>query len=115
CIGLDVTLRGPEDRSFRKSIDSYSVLGPWLTTADEIADPQALRLRLRNNGELRQDASTADMVYDVADLIAFASRFYTLHPGDALFTGTPPGVAALQPGDRLEAEAEGAARMTVPG
>jgi 2,4-diketo-3-deoxy-L-fuconate hydrolase len=113
CLGLDVTLRGPEDRSFRKSIDSYSVLGPWLTTADEIADPQAILLSLRNNGALRQHASTADMIHGVADLIAFASRFYTLYPGDVLFTGTPPGVAALQAGDRLEAEADGLGRMIV--
>ena len=74
CLGLDITLRGPEDRSFRKSIDSYSVLGPWLTTADEVADPQQLRLTLHNNGELRQDTPTSDMVIDVARIIEFATR-----------------------------------------
>ena len=113
CIGLDITLRGPEDRSFRKSIDSYSVLGPWLTSADEIPDPQALRLTLRNNGQLRQDASTADMIHGVAKLIAFASQFYTLHPGDVLFTGTPSGVEALRPGDRLDVACDGLGHMSV--
>ena len=113
CVGLDITLRGPEDRSFRKSIDTYSVLGPWLTTADEIDDPQNLRLTLRNNGEVRQGASTADMIYGVAELIAFASRFYTLHPGDVLFTGTPSGAGPLRPGDQLDAACEGLGRMSV--
>lgn len=104
CLGLDITLRGPEDRSFRKSIDSYAVLGPWLTTADEIADPQALRLTLWNGAELRQDAMTADMIFGVAKLIAFASSFYTLEPGDLLYTGTPQGVGPITAGDLLRAE-----------
>jgi len=115
CIGLDITLRGREERSFRKSIDSYSVIGPWLTTADEIPDPQDLRLVLRSNGVIRQDASTSDMVYGVARLIAYASTFYTLHPGDILFTGTPPGVSAISHGDELEADCTqlGAMQVTV--
>jgi 2-keto-4-pentenoate hydratase/2-oxohepta-3-ene-1,7-dioic acid hydratase in catechol pathway len=117
CIGLDITLRGREERSFRKSIDSYSVIGPWLTTADEIPDPQDLRLVLRSNGVIRQDASTSDMVYGVAQLIAYASTFYTLHPGDILFTGTPPGVSAISHGDELEADCTqlGAMKVTVSG
>ena len=113
CVGLDITLRGPEDRSFRKSIDTYSVLGPWLTTADEVADPQDLRLTLQSNGEVRQDSSTADMVLGVAQLIAFASSFYTLHPGDVLFTGSPQGVGPIRPGDELQAECSGLGAMTV--
>jgi 2-keto-4-pentenoate hydratase/2-oxohepta-3-ene-1,7-dioic acid hydratase in catechol pathway len=106
CLGLDITVRGTEDRSFRKSIDSYSVLGPWLTTADEVPDPNALRLTLHQNGALRQDGRTADLVYSVERLIAFASAFYTLHPGDLLFTGTPEGVGPIRPGDRLRAHCE---------
>ena len=101
CVGLDITLRGREDRSFRKSIDTYSVIGPWMTTADEVPDPQALQLVLRKNGVVCQDASTSDMVYDVARLIAYASSFYTLHPGDLIFTGTPQGVAPIHDGDEL--------------
>lgn len=103
CLGLDITLRGPEDRSFRKSIDGYSILGPWLTTHDEIQDPQNLQLSLHNNDELRQNTSTADMIYDVARIIEFASSFYTLHPGDIVFTGTPQGVGPIVPGDHLRA------------
>lgn len=103
-LGLDITLRGPEDRSFRKSIDSYTVLGPWLVTADEVAQPQDLGLTLRVNGELRQDARTSDMVFDIARLVHFASRFYTLYPGDLLYTGTPQGVGPIRPGDLLRAE-----------
>jgi 2-keto-4-pentenoate hydratase/2-oxohepta-3-ene-1,7-dioic acid hydratase in catechol pathway len=113
CIGLDITLRGPEDRSFRKSIDTYSVLGPWLVTADEIADPDNLQLRLGVNNELRQDANTKDMVYSVRRLIEFSSAFYTLHPGDVIFTGTPSGVSPIRPGDTLVAEIERIGRMEV--
>lgn len=113
CLGLDITLRGAEDRSFRKSIDTYSVLGPWLTTADEIADPQALQLTLHNNGELRQHTPTSDMIYDVARIIVFASSFYALHPGDIIYTGTPQGVGPIVPGDKLRAHCEQLGTMDV--
>ena len=117
CLGLDVTLRGPEDRSFRKSIDGYSVIGPWLVTPDELGDPQSVRLSLRQNRMLRQDSLTSDMVLGVAELIAFASTFYTLQPGDLLFTGTPAGVGPLRAGDELHAESPqiGAMRVAVRG
>jgi 2,4-diketo-3-deoxy-L-fuconate hydrolase len=111
CIGLDITLRGPEDRSFRKSIDSYSVLGPWMVTADEIPDPDNLQLQLGVNNELRQNANTRDMVYSIRRLIEFSSAFYTLHPGDVIFTGTPEGVSPIKPGDTLIAEIEKVGRM----
>jgi 2,4-diketo-3-deoxy-L-fuconate hydrolase len=93
CAGLDMTTRGPEERSMRKSIDGYAVLGPWMTTADELTDPSALGFRLSVNGEMRQQANTRDLVIDIPHLIELASSFYTLHPGDVLFTGTPEGVA----------------------
>lgn len=98
-IGLDMTIRGPEERSLRKSLDSYSVLGPWMVTADEIPDPSNLNFELKLNGETRQKANTKDLVLSVPELIAFASRFYTLHPGDIIFTGTPEGVGPVGPGD----------------
>jgi 2,4-didehydro-3-deoxy-L-rhamnonate hydrolase len=104
CLGLDITLRGAEDRSFRKSIDSYSVLGPWLTLADEIDDPDALQISLTQNGEPRQNANTRDLIFGVARLIEFASTFYTLHPGDVIYTGTPEGVGPIRAGDLLHAE-----------
>jgi 2,4-didehydro-3-deoxy-L-rhamnonate hydrolase len=103
CIGLDMTLRGPEERSLRKSIDGYSVLGPWLVTADDISNPHALELSLSVSGELRQRANTRDLIMSIAELIVFASRFYTLHPGDVLFTGTPQGVGPVKPGDVMVA------------
>ncbi|WP_027531708.1 fumarylacetoacetate hydrolase family protein [Bradyrhizobium sp. WSM3983] len=106
CIGLDITVRGPEERSLRKSIDSYSVLGPWLVTADEIPDPSGLNFELSVNGEIRQKANTSDLIMSVPELIEFASRYYTLHPGDVLFTGTPEGVGPIQPGDKVHANIE---------
>src|SRR3546814_6808060 len=81
-IWLDMTVRGTEDRSFRKSGDCFAVLGPWLTTADEIADPDDLLLSFSVNGEKRQEASTREMTVGVAELISFASHAYTLYPGD---------------------------------
>jgi len=113
CIGLDMTVRGPEERSLRKSVDSFTVLGPWFVTADAIAHPSALDLRLTVNGELRQHANTRDLILGIPELIEFATSFYTVHPGDVLLTGTPEGVGPVQPGDRLVAEIQGIGRMEV--
>jgi 2-keto-4-pentenoate hydratase/2-oxohepta-3-ene-1,7-dioic acid hydratase in catechol pathway len=99
CLGLDMTVRGREDRSFRKSIDGYAVLGPWMVTAEEIADPDALPLSLTVNGETRQSSNTNMLIYDCRLLIEFASSFYTLYPGDLIYTGTPEGVGPVKPGD----------------
>ncbi len=103
CLGLDITVRGPEDRSFRKSMDTYCVLGPWMVTPDEAGDPNDITLTLKVNGEVRQHTNTSDMVMNVAELIAYASTFYTLHRGDVLMTGTPQGVGPIRPGDKLHA------------
>lgn len=113
CIGLDMTTRGPEERSLRKSIDSYSVVGPWMVTSDELSDPTALDFSLWVNDELRQKANTRDLVIDVASLIEYASSFYTLMPGDILFTGTPEGVGPVQPGDTIVVEMQGIGRTEV--
>lgn len=113
AIGLDITIRGPEERSFRKSPDSYTVLGPWLVTASELPQPSGLSFSIRVNGELRQQSNTADLILGVPELIAFASSFYTLHPGDIIITGTPEGVAAIKPGDLMRAEIEGIGSMDV--
>lgn len=117
CIGLDVTVRGPEERSLRKSVDTYTVLGPWLVTADEIDDPSRLSLTLPVNGVTRQNASTRDLIIDVPGLIAFATRFYSLMPGDVLLTGTPEGVGPIAPGDVIQSEISriGAMTSTVKG
>jgi 2,4-diketo-3-deoxy-L-fuconate hydrolase len=113
AVGLDITVRGPEDRSFRKSLDGYTVVGPWLTTADEIADPDDLPLSLQQNGIVRQQSSTSDLISGVARLIEYASSFATLWPGDMIFTGTPSGVGPIRPGDVLRAEVARLGTMTV--
>ena len=113
AIALDMSVRGTEDRSFRKSIDSYAVLGPWLVTKDEIADPDALDFALWVNGELRQKSNTRHLVYGVGRLIEYASSFYTLYPGDVIFTGTPAGVSPVKPGDAMRIEMQGIGSMTV--
>jgi 2,4-diketo-3-deoxy-L-fuconate hydrolase len=112
-LGLDMTLRGPEERSFRKSIDSYTVLGPWLVTADEFGDPSDVGISIAVNGEVRQKARTKDLILSVPALIAFASSFYSLHPGDVLLTGTPEGVGPVQAGDVLTASVERVATVDV--
>ena len=106
-LSLDMTLRGPEFQCFRKSIDSYAVLGPWLVTADEVPDPGQLDLWLHVNGQTRQQANTRDLIFDVPRLIEFASSFYTLQPGDVIMTGTPEGVGPVVPGDWIEAGVQG--------
>jgi 2-keto-4-pentenoate hydratase/2-oxohepta-3-ene-1,7-dioic acid hydratase in catechol pathway len=113
AIGLDITIRGTEDRSFRKSPDSYTVLGPWLVTADEIGDPGALDLSIAVNGETRQSSNTRYMILGVAELIELASSFYTLYPGDVVLTGTPEGVSPIVPGDRISASIEKIGTMEV--
>ena len=113
AIGLDMTVRGPEERSLRKSIDTYSVLGPWLTTADEVPDPASLDIELHVNGELRQRANTRDLVIGIPQLISWASSYYTLLPGDVLFTGTPDGVGPVLPGDVIRARIDHVGQMDV--
>jgi 2-keto-4-pentenoate hydratase/2-oxohepta-3-ene-1,7-dioic acid hydratase in catechol pathway len=114
CIGLDMTARGPEDRSFRKSIDTYSVLGPWLVTADEIANPDHVPLRISVNGELKQNSNTEQLIYDCRKLIEWGSTFYTFYPGDVLYTGTPEGVSPVKPGDIMLAQIDPIGAMSVP-
>ena len=112
-IGLDVTIRGTEDRSFRKSVDTHSVLGPWMVTADEIADPGHLDLEIAVNGEQRQKSNTSYLILGVAELIELASSFYTLYPGDVIFSGTPEGVSPIEPGDEIVATIERIGTMHV--
>ena len=94
-----------------KSLDTFCPMGPWVVTADEIADPGQLRIRCRVNGEMRQDDSTAALVRGVGELIAYCSRSFTLEPGDVIATGTPGGVGVfrdppifLEDGDTIEVE-----------
>ena len=112
-IGLDVSIRGSEDRSLRKSADSYTVLGPWLVTADEIPNPGELDLEIAVNDERRQKSNTRYLILGVAELIELASSFYTLYPGDIVLTGTPEGVSPINPGDRIVATIERVGTMEV--
>ncbi len=113
CIGLDMTLRGPELPSWRKSIASYTVLGPWLVTTSEIPSPGNLEFSLKVNGEIRQKSCTSELVYSIPRLIEYASAMYPLFPGDVILTGTPDGVGPVAAGDEIEAEFENIGSMKV--
>ncbi|MFF1416849.1 fumarylacetoacetate hydrolase family protein [Streptomyces sp. NPDC058280] len=98
-----------------KNCETFNPLGPWLVTSDEVPDPQALPLRLKVNGELKQDGTTADQIFGVGEVVRYVSQFMTLYPGDVINTGTPAGVALGKPepkpylraGDVVELEIEG--------
>ena len=79
---------------------------------EEVPDPQDLPVRLTLNGELKQDGSTADMIHDCRQLVAFASRLFTLQPGDVILTGTPAGVGIVDEGDQLSVQVEGIGELT---
>ncbi len=106
----DVTARDEQKRAIAKSLpwflsksyDTFGPLGPCLVTPDEIPDPSALTLTLRVNDEIKQEANTSEMLFSVPYLISWLSRQLTLHPGDVIATGTPPGVGPLHPGDLVE-------------
>jgi len=113
AVALDTTPHGKEERSLRKSCETYSLIGPWLVTADEIPDPGNLDLQLELNGELRQKGNTRQMIRDVAAIIEYASSFYTLYPGDIFLSGTPAGVGPMRPGDEIVASVEKVGTMRV--
>ncbi|MHA6631643.1 fumarylacetoacetate hydrolase family protein [Pseudonocardia sichuanensis] len=111
---LDMTMRGGEDRSTRKSFETFTPMGPWLVTADEFGSPHDVDLRCWVAGDMRQQASTADLIWDVAQLVSYASWVTTLEPGDVVATGTPAGVGPVQDGDTIELELSGlGGRLTV--
>ncbi len=119
CVVNDVSERAFQtERSGQwtkgKSCDNFGHTGPWLVTRDAVADPQDLAMWLKVNGETVQDGSTRTMVYGVAHLVSYLSQFMTLHPGDVISTGTPPGVGMgmkpprfLKPGDEVELGIDG--------
>ncbi len=113
-IGLDMTVRGKEDRSWRKSYETFSVVGPWFVTADEIAEPGNLDLSIEVNGQVRQRSNTSSLIFDLPRLIEYASAGYTLFPGDLIMTGTPEGVASVSDGDVLHCTIEHVGSMNVP-
>lgn len=112
CV-LDMTMRGGEDRSVRKSFDTFTPCGPHLVTPDEVGPLDGLELRCTVNGELRQLARVADLIWDVPSLIEYASSVMVLHPGDLISTGTPAGVGAVEDGDGIAVEISGVGRLAV--
>ncbi|MDX3427378.1 fumarylacetoacetate hydrolase family protein [Streptomyces sp. ME01-18a] len=112
CV-LDITVRSGEDRSTRKSFDTFTPIGPWIVTADEIPDPDSLDLRCDVGGATRQRTNTADLIFGVAELIAYTSSVMTLHPGDVIATGTPAGVGPLSHRNRVVLEIDRVGRLEV--
>jgi 2-keto-4-pentenoate hydratase/2-oxohepta-3-ene-1,7-dioic acid hydratase in catechol pathway len=123
CTANDLSARDLQSRTTQwllgKTLDAFLPIGPYLVTADEIGEPQGLGVRCWVNGELRQNSTTADMIFPVASLVSYMSQYMTLEPGDVLLTGTPEGVilgmqqkAWLKPGDEVIAEVEGLGRLT---
>jgi 2-keto-4-pentenoate hydratase/2-oxohepta-3-ene-1,7-dioic acid hydratase in catechol pathway len=113
--GNDVTLRDLQKKDDQwaraKGFDGSCPLGPWIETD---LDPNDVHLETRLNGEIRQSATTADMVFGVATIIEFVTEFMTLLPGDVILTGTPEGVGRLEPGDRVEVEIDGIGVLANP-
>jgi 2-keto-4-pentenoate hydratase/2-oxohepta-3-ene-1,7-dioic acid hydratase in catechol pathway len=110
---LDITMRGPEDRSYRKSFDTFTPIGPAIVTADEVSDPGTISFTLSVSGQVRQRASTRDLIYDVPRLVELYSSAISLEPGDLIATGTPEGVGPIQPGDEIVLCVEGIGRLAM--
>jgi 2-keto-4-pentenoate hydratase/2-oxohepta-3-ene-1,7-dioic acid hydratase in catechol pathway len=126
CTANDLSARDLQTRTSQwllgKTLDRFCPVGPYLVTRDEVPDPQRLALRTWVNGELRQNSSTADMIFSVAQIVSYASQYMTLYPGDLIITGTPEGVILgmpeprtwLKPGDEVVVEVEGLGRLISP-
>ena len=114
ALAMDMVVRGGQDRSMRKSIDTYAVLGPWMITADEVPEPENLDCELRGNGEVRQQANTSMMIMKLAHQISWGSSYYTLVHGDIIMSGTCAGVSKVEDGDVIEFDFEGIGFMSVP-
>jgi acylpyruvate hydrolase len=120
AVGLDMTARDIQSAakkkghpwSVAKGFDTFAPLGE-IVSAKEVGDPQELRVTLTVNGETRQDGSTADMIFPVADLVAYCSSIFTLMPGDLIYTGTPEGVGPVHDGDELVATVTGLPELRV--
>lgn len=113
CL-MDMTVRGKEERVFRKSYDTFTPVGPWIVTADEVPDPSNMDMKLWVNDELRQQANTRDLIVGIREMVAVASSASTLYPGDLIATGTPAGVGRVLPGDVVTIEVAGVGRMSLP-
>src|SRR5579864_609803 len=126
CTANDLSARDLQMRTSQwllgKTLDGFCPVGPYIVTRDEILDPQKLALRTWVNGELRQNSSTADMIFSVAEIVSYASKYMTLEPGDLIITGTPEGVILgmpeprkwLKAGDEVTVEVEGLGKLVTP-
>lgn len=103
---MDITVRGKEDRPWRKSFDTFTPIGPWIVTGDEVQNPNEVQMKLWVNDEIRQDANTKDLIYDCYKFVEAASSVMTLLPGDIVTTGTPEGVAPITEGDTVRINIE---------
>ena len=112
CL-MDMTVRGKEERVFRKSYDTFTPVGPWIVTADQIPDVANIEMKLWVNDELRQQANTRDLIVDMPNMVAIASSASTLYPGDLIATGTPAGVGPVRDGDVVTIEVENVGRMSL--
>jgi 2-keto-4-pentenoate hydratase/2-oxohepta-3-ene-1,7-dioic acid hydratase in catechol pathway len=123
CTGNDLSARDLQMRTSQwllgKTLDRFMPIGPYLVTADEVGDPQALNLKCWLNGELRQNSNTSDMIFSVAEIVSYASRYMTLEPGDIISTGTPEGVILgmtpkvwMRAGDSVTVEVEKLGQLT---
>ncbi|MBV9170902.1 MAG: fumarylacetoacetate hydrolase family protein [Chloroflexi bacterium] len=126
CTANDLSARDLQSRTSQwllgKTLDGFCPVGPYLVTRDEVPDPQQLDLKTWVNGELRQNSSTADMIFSVAEVVSYASQYMTLEPGDLIITGTPEGVILgmpeprtwLKAGDQVSVEVQGLGRLVTP-
>ncbi|SAK65705.1 5-oxopent-3-ene-1,2,5-tricarboxylate decarboxylase [Caballeronia arationis] len=112
CL-IDVVVRGKEERVMRKSYDTFCPVGPYIVTADEVPDYDAIDLKLSVNGEVRQHASTRDLIVDIPEMIRMASAVMTLYPGDIIATGTPAGVGPINGGDKVVIEIAKVGSMSI--
>jgi 2-keto-4-pentenoate hydratase/2-oxohepta-3-ene-1,7-dioic acid hydratase in catechol pathway len=112
CL-LDITVRGKQERAIRKSYDTFTPVGPYIVTADEVLDPSNLQVKLWVNGALRQDANTRDFILDIPEMIAMCSSVMTLEPGDIIATGTGEGVGEICAGDVVTIDISGVGAMSI--
>ncbi|MDQ6821791.1 MAG: fumarylacetoacetate hydrolase family protein [Actinomycetota bacterium] len=110
---LDITMRGPEDRSYRKSFDTFTPIGPAIVTVDEVPEPSAITFELTVGGKRRQRATTRDLIYDIPRLVELYSAGMVLEPGDLIATGTPEGVGQIRSGDEIVLSLDGIGRLSM--
>lgn len=113
CL-MDMTVRGKEERVFRKSYDTFTPVGPWIVPLQAFPDVHNISMRLWVNDELRQSANTRDLIVDIPHMVSIASSASTLYPGDIIATGTPAGVGPVKDGDVVTIEVEHIGRMSLP-